>query len=106
MGRKRVVAVDGPTERKRLRATLGPLHTLKVIASTARRYEYAVRYFLWFCVAYFGKLADELEELDVQCSVFIHVCWEEGESRSLVADVLSGLVHGLQRKRILPVSWN
>ena len=108
MGRKIIVAVEDPTERKRLRAALGPLHALKVIASTARRYryEYAVRCFLWFCVAYFGKLADELEELDVQCSVFIHVCWEEGESRSLVADVLSGLTRGLQRKRILPGSWN
>ncbi len=101
MGRKRIVAVDDPSERKRLRATLGPLQTLRVIASTARRYDYAAKYFLWFRVAYFGKLADELEELDVQCSVFIKVCWEEGETRSLVADVLSGLGHGLSRKRIL-----
>ena len=106
MGRKRIVGVDDMSERKRLRATLGPLQTLRVIASTARRYDYAVKYFLWFCVAYFGKLADEWEELDVQCSVFIKVCWEEGETRSPVADVLSGLGHGLSRKRILPVSWN
>ena len=106
MGRKRIIAVDDQNERKRLRATLGPLDSLRVIASTARRYDYAVKYFLWFCVAYFGKLADELEELDVQCAVFIKVCWEEGETRTLVADVLPGLGHGLRRKRILPVSWS
>ena len=76
------------------------------MASSARRYDYAVKHFLWFCVAYLEKLADKLGELDVQCSVFTKISWEERERRRLVAVVLSGLGPGPQRMRILPVGWS
>jgi hypothetical protein len=103
---RRILVGKTSADRKRLRATLGPLRTLKVSPCVQTRYDRAVSHFLWWCVTYFGILAGDFAELDQQASYFILAMWEEGEPRSIIADTLSGLLHKLERKKILSVSWS
>ena len=106
MGKGRVLAASTNAERKRLRATLGALKNLKVGPGVKKRYVQAVNFFLWYCVCCVGPLANSFEELDRHAVLFIHAAWNEGEPRSLVADVLSGLLHLLDQNRILPTAWS
>ena len=106
MAKGRVQAASTVAERKRLRATLGELKSLKVGPGVKKRYVQAVNFFLWYVTCCVGPLANSLQELDQHAVLFIHAAWNEGEPRSLVADVLSGLLHLLDQKRILPTAWS
>ena len=103
---RRVLVGKTAAERKRLRAALGSLRSLKISKSVQVRYDRAVSNFLWYCVTIFGAVASSLSELDCQASYYIMAAWEEGEPRSVVADTLSGLLHKLEQKRILTVAWS
>ena len=106
MTKGRVVAGATAAERRRLRATIGTLRDLRVGKGVQRRYKAAVSFFLWYCWAAFGRLADNYEELDRFAVCFIHAAWQEGEPRSVVADTLSGLLHFIDRKKIIPTAWS
>ena len=106
MPRKRIVAAPDRDERKRRRNELGNLEDLKVLPSVKARYRASVSFFLWWCWTVIGHLANTFDELDQHVCAFIKEAWQEGEPRSLVADTMSGLMDGLERKKILPVGWS
>ena len=82
----------GPRQaRQRARKGLGALRDLTIAPKTRQRYEAAVRTFFGWCELSQVdpgitnvKLIDTVEE-------FIEACWEEGESRAVACDSLSGL---------------
>ena len=106
MVKGRVTAASTAAERKKVRASIGSLKDLRVGVGVQKRYRSAVSFFLWWVMAFFGRLAEDFEELDRHAVAFIHAAWDEGEARSIVADILSGLLHLLDRKKILPSSWS
>ena len=53
-----------------------------------------------------GVLPESYDQLDFAASEFIKAAWEEGEPRSLVADVCSGLLYKLQKKKVIPTAWS
>ena len=106
MAKGKVVAAATHAERKRLRSTIGALKDLRVGVGVQKRYKRAVNFFLWFCWAQFGQMADDYDQLDKFAVAFIHAAWNEGEPRSLIADCLSGIMYAVDRKRILPSAWS
>ena len=103
---KQVLAKASKNARKEERKQLGPLTDLVVQPSTAKRYRHAVSSFFLWCHSLCIVLPASLVEFDLLVSEFINVLWEEGEGRSLAANVLSGLQHyrPFLRKH-LPCSW-
>ena len=64
MAKGRVQAASTVAERKRLRATLGELKSLKVGPGVKKRCPKAVNFFLWYVTCCVGPLANSLQELD------------------------------------------
>ena len=81
------------------------LRDLAVQQKTLARYTRAVQGFMWYCLVFFGQLADSFEVLDHQASCYIEYLWECGEGKSAGSEVLAGIQHFLVRKRVLPSSW-
>ena len=93
-------------ERKEVRHHLGPLKSLLVTPKTLARYKAAVLYFFCFLKANDMPQGRSASEVDLQMSVYIENLWEEGESRSLATDCLSGIQMFLPSlKRNLYGSW-
>ena len=81
------------------------LRDLAIQQKTLERYTKAVQGFLWFCLTFFGRIADSMDILDHQAAGYIEYLWECGEGRSAGSEVLAGIQHFLVRKRCLPSSW-
>ena len=90
----RVVAgAAGKSARKEARSAVGPLSHHLVSPKAARSYEKSCQaFFLWTHQCGFS-LPDEVVEFDQLLMDYIDEAWEEGESRSVVANLLSGLHH-------------
>lgn len=106
MVKGKVTAAATHAERKALRSTLGALTDLRVGKRAKARYVRAVNYFLWWVVALYGQMANSYEALDQHAVAFIQAAWNEGGPKSVVADMLSGLGHLLDKKRIVPTAWS
>ena len=89
--------------RKERRQKLGTLKSLIIKPATKVRYDRAFASFLQYQRNHRLALATEL---DVQLSDYLEHLWEEGESRYLAADTLSGVQH-LQPsvKGHIPQAW-
>ena len=76
------------TQRVIIRRVGGPLKTVK--DKTKALYQYSVRVFVRWVLLH--SCWPELnEELDAEVCAFIVACWQEGETRALVANLLSGI---------------
>ena len=93
-------------ERQRDRAPLGKL-SKRLISDRARgRYKAACIWFFNMIAAFGWEVPNTRIEFDIQVCKIIDAAWEEGESRSLIGDLLSGLpmfVHFLRGQ--LPGAW-
>ena len=73
---------------------------------TLKRYENAVGLFFAWTEAVFGELPNDAGTLDAVLAEYAEALWQEGESRYLLADALSGLSHFIKMlKTCLPDSW-
>ena len=104
--RPRILERASRHDRREARATLGKLRHNRIAPKTLTRYTHAVAAFSTWLMAYVGHEANSAEELDAQVGWYIEHLWEEGESRSLAGDCISGIQHLLLTKRILPGSWS
>lgn len=103
---KQVLAKASKNARKKERQHLGPLRDLVVQPSTAKRYRHAVSSFFLWCQSLSHVLPSSLVEFDLLVADYINALWEEGEGRSLAANVLSGLQHYRPfLRRNLPCAW-
>ena len=73
------------------RARIGPLREARVRPQTLRLYEAALAWFFFHSSLSLDTLPDSTEVLDDQVSNSIELAWAEGESRSLIGNLLSGL---------------
>ena len=107
MPRPRVILESAvKTQRIKVRKELGSLHDLVVSPKTLTRYKQAVQTFLEWLRANRFKMLSDFIQIDELVSNYICECWEEGEARSLVANLLSGLQHeSPSLKRNLNSSW-
>ena len=77
-----------------------------MLKRTLRRYENAVRLFFAWMAACVGQMPERAGSLDAVLADYAEVLWEEGESRSLLGDTLSGLSHFIKMlKGRLPDAW-
>ena len=75
------------------RARVGPLRLNVVAKRTLTFYREACRWFFRRQRARRITLAYEVEHFDEQVMEIIEECWQEGDPRALVANLLSGLRH-------------
>ena len=106
MNRRQVLAVESKTARATQRASLGKLSNLVVSASTQNRYRDACqRFFAWAKDAE-RTIPNSFHIFDELVSEYICTLWEDGEGRSLAANLVSGLQHFCpQVKHNVPMSW-
>ena len=82
-----------------------PLRDHLISAATLRRYQTAVLEFHSLCLAYFGYNAESFEDLDSQASFILEIFWQDFRTKAEAANLLCGLQHFLNRRRILTGSW-
>ena len=70
-----------------------------------RRYHTAVLEFYHLCLSYFGYNADTFDDLDSQASFILEIFWQDFRTKAEAANLLCGLQHVLNRRRILTGSW-
>jgi hypothetical protein len=88
------------------RKGLGTLSSLLVNARTLKRYTVALRIFFQWTLTEAINLNVNAIEFDEIVGNFINICWEEGEAKGIVGDVLSSLQHHIPTlKRQLNGSW-
>ena len=87
------------------RRRIGRLQDSRIQAKTLRRYLLAVGYFYYWASLEYGFVGDTWDSLDDQIVGWIEALWQEGDSRSIAADTLSGIQHLLNRKRVLTGGW-
>ena len=88
------------------RRAIGPLSSAIITKSTQTRYEFAVRWFFAWLRALQQPVPCTLLDFDDQVAQCVEAAWQEGESRSLVGDLLSGLSHFFNPLRSrLPSGW-
>ena len=108
MTRPRAGLLSRPTraDRKMARRAVGPLSSAIITAKTKHRYDYAVAWFFAWLSATGFEVPATLLEFDDLVALAVDTAWQEGESRSLVGDLLSGLCHHLNPLRTrLPSGW-
>lgn len=101
-------ALDAGTrlDRQQQRRALGTLSSLVVTQRTSKKYDEAVRSLFAFMKSEHIKLPPLYEEFDLVVCKYVEHCWQEGEGRSLVSNVLAGLQHFTPTVRgRLPCSW-
>jgi hypothetical protein len=104
--RASVLSSGSRHQRQTARRTLGPLSHLIIAPNTSKRYRNALlSFFLWI-----ARMSLEVPccmiEIDMLVSQFVDTCWQEGEPRSLIGDLLSGFSHFVpSSKRQLNGSW-
>ena len=76
------------TQRVGIRRVGGPLKT--VLDKTKKLYDVSLKLFCSWCAAH-GKWPDSKDELDHAACQFLMHCWQEGETRAVVANLLSGI---------------
>ena len=94
MGKQNQREVRSPptrVERREIRQKLGPLRSLLVSPKTLSRYKNAVLCFFALLKANDMSHGRNPIEVDLHVSIYIESLWDEGESRSLATDCLSGL---------------
>ncbi len=94
--------VDLITARRRL----GRLRDNRVGPATLKRYHHAVSLFLGWLAACRIAFAETWSALDNQIGWYLESLWEEGGSRNLAGDTLSGVQFFLLTKRQLTGSWS
>ena len=80
-------------ERSRKRAAVGSLKSSLIKPATLKAYQYSLQlFYLWLA---FWSLAwpSDRDELDLLVSQFAEAAWEEGESRSTFACLVSGIAY-------------
>ena len=88
------------------RRLLGTLRSHRVRPRTLRRYETAVSLFFVWAEAVFGEIPDDAGTLDAVLAEYAEALWQEGESRYLLGDTLSGLSHFVKMlKHCMPDAW-
>ncbi len=87
------------------RALAGKLRDNRVKRSTLTRYLHAFHLFLCFLAQSNMPFATDSDALELQLIQFIESLWEEGKSKGLAGDVLSGCQHFLATRRRSPGSW-
>ena len=106
MGKREVVEGKNRGARKIRRQQLGKLKDLVVQPQTKRRYEDALKRFFEFLRWNRFKLPSKYDEVDRLAAMFVEQLWDEGDSKYLAQDTLSGLQHfEPQLKRRLLQSW-
>jgi len=79
-------------ERAQQRSQLGKLSERVVAPTTLKRYSLALAFFFDTLRAHGMLLVNNAAEFDQQVCEVIDIAWQEGESRGLIGDLLSGLV--------------
>ena len=80
-------------ERKASRAKLGNLSGRLVSERTTREYEKAIQAFFVWLQQSRQQLPSEVSEFDLVLCNYIDCCWQEGEARTIISYLLSGLHH-------------
>jgi hypothetical protein len=91
--------------RAEVRQDAGKLRDNRVNAKTLQRYTAACIMFQWWLFGNRSDYASTWDELDVQLCAFLESLWEDGESKGIANDVLSGTQHFLLTRRRLQGSW-
>ena len=106
MAPKQVLARRTPQVRKKERKELGSLQSLVVAPRTQERYFQAVSLFLDFLVLHVYPYPTTFLSLDGRVREYIEYLWQNGDSKALASDCLSGLGHYIpQCKRHLAGAW-
>ena len=91
---------------KKERKELGSLQSLVVAPRTQERYFQAVSLFLDFLVLHVYPYPTTFLSLDGRVREYIEYLWQNGDSKALASDCLSGLGHYIpQCKRYLAEAW-
>ena len=90
---KRRAVLSRPTQGERAaeRAAIGKLSDAVVSPGVKRRYALALKFFFETLKGHGEQLATQVEHFDAQVCRFIDTAWQEGETRSIVGDILSAL---------------
>ncbi len=91
--KRQVLAPADKASRIAHRHEVGKLRDNRIAASTLQRYTKAVQSFENWRLTIQLPEAETYEQLDLQIGWFLERCWEDGESRALAADVISGTQH-------------
>ena len=92
-------------ERAVARQAIGRLWDQKISAKALARYQLAASRFHDWVMALNLGLANTMEEMERQLCQYLEELWEEGESKGLAGDTLSGVSHFLQTRRQFPGAW-
>eukprot|EP00971_Amphidinium_carterae_P005522 109747-Amphidinium_carterae.1 len=93
-------------ERRFRRRQLGPLRSLVVKPHTLKRYCHALSFFFKWRALRHVSLPPDAASLDLELVGFAEALWEEGDSKTILADSLSGFHHFLPHLRgRLPGAW-
>ena len=80
-------------ERSRKRAAVGSLKSSLIKPATLRAYQYSLQLFYLWLVFWSLSWPSDRDELDLLVSQFAEAAWEEGESRSTFACLVSGIAY-------------
>jgi hypothetical protein len=80
-------------ERQRQRIRAGPLRDRRIKAVTLGRYRRHLRWWIRWCRATGHGLPRTRLALDLACSAYAECLYQEGESKSVLANTLSAVVH-------------
>jgi hypothetical protein len=106
MPRRKILDVADKAARAAQRQQAGALRDNRVCEGTLRRYHRAVHLFvLWISMMGFQP-APDYEQLDNQLCLYLEALWQEGESKGLANDVLSGAQHFLLTRRRFLGAWH
>jgi hypothetical protein len=91
--------------RAEVRQDAGRLRDNRVNGKTLQRYTAACMMFQWWLFGNGTEYAAGWDELDLQLCSFLESLWEDGESKGIANDVLSGTQHFLLTRRRLQGAW-
>ena len=92
-------------DRANERASIGRLSVNRVNERTRQRYFLAAERFLAWIRTCGLPSAPSWEELEWQLTEYVEFLWEEGETKGLACDTLSGVSHFLRTRRRFPGAW-
>ena len=106
MGKRRIIEGNSQEARKMRRQELGPLKSLIIKPATLERYRRAADHFFAHLRRQREPIPQTPEIMDIVLSEYIGELWEEGHSKSLAGDTISGLQHHQPSlKGELKTSW-
>ena len=93
-------------QRRGNRAAAGTLRSLQLQPRTLTRYAEAAKFFFNWLAEHGEPMPESVAATDEVLGEFLEDCWAQGESKSIVGDVLSGLQHFVPSlRRALNDSW-